>query len=65
VAGAVAGGILFAGGAAFMSWAVCDAAECSADPQAAIVGGITGVLMGGITGVIIGAMLGQWHQVHP
>jgi hypothetical protein len=64
-AGALAGGLLFAGGAAFMSWAACDAATCSVDPEAAIVGGITGAVMGAITGAVIGAMFGQWHQVHP
>ncbi len=63
--GALAGGLIFAGGAAFMSWAMCDAAACSVDPQAVTVGGITGAVMGAITGAIIGAMLGQWHQVHP
>jgi hypothetical protein len=64
-AGALAGGLLFAGGAAFMSWAVCDAAKCSVDPQAVTVGAITGAVMGAITGAIVGAMFGQWHQVHP
>ncbi|UCD25409.1 MAG: hypothetical protein JSW51_05705, partial [Gemmatimonadota bacterium] len=65
VIGGVTGAIIGALSFAFMSYAVCDAASCSVDPEITGVGLITGAVFGSITGAVFGAMFGQWHLEYP
>lgn len=49
----------------YLSYAVCDAAECAVDPGVALEGLAIGAVFGAITGAVFGAMVGQWHRHYP
>lgn len=65
VAGGVTGAVLGALGFALFSYGVCDAAECSVDGSAVLLGLAIGGATGAATGAVVGSMFGQWHLKFP
>jgi len=67
--GALLGGTVGAAlGTALLSLAslgLCDAAECSVDGVAAVVGLFGGAVVGAVSGAVIGAMGNKWHRRSP
>lgn len=65
VAGGITGAVLGVLSFALFSYGVCDAAECSVDGSAALLGGALGGATGAVTGAVVGSMFGQWHLKFP
>jgi len=65
VIGGVTGAALGAAGFALFSYGICDAAECSVDGRAAVLGAVVGGVAGAVTGAVLGAMFGRWELKFP
>lgn len=65
VAGSITGAVLGALSFALFSYGICDAAECSVDGSAALLGGVLGGATGAVTGAVVGTMFGEWHLRFP
>jgi len=65
VAGGITGAVLGALSFALFSYGVCDAAECSVDGSAVLLGLAIGGGTGAVTGAVVGSMFGQWHLKFP
>lgn len=63
--GAVTGTVLFGVSAAWLSWGLCDAADCAVDAGVAFAGAAVGALMGAVTGGVIGTLTDEWVRRYP